>query len=256
MQVRGAVVALGASAGGLAAFERFFRAVEPGSGLAFVVVQHLSPEHESILPQLLSAFTKMPVESVVDGTVPAPDRVYVIPPGATLVFREGRLRLDTLEPRASRQPISAFFSSLAAELGPDAVAVVLSGTGSDGAAGLHAVRARRCLTVVQSPSEAQYDSMPRSALATGDADMVVSAADMPALIVRELSRRAAEPREPRVAAPAEPLAAITDSLRRHTGKEFGGFKRTTLLRRVQRRLAALGISGLSEYVARLEGRRG
>jgi len=245
------IVALGASAGGLAAFERFFRSLEPGSGLAFVVVQHLSPEHESILPQLLSAFTKMPVEPVTDGTMPAADRVYVIPPKAALAFRGGRLRLDALEPRASRQPISALFSSLAAELGRDVIAIVLSGTGSDGAAGLRAVRARGGMTLVQSPSEAQYDSMPRSALATGDVDVVVSAADMPALIARELDRRASQPTSVTLP-PADPVVALTEALRRHTGKEFGAFKRTTLLRRVQRRLTALGIAGLSEYAARLD----
>ena len=146
------VVALGASAGGLAAFERFFRAIDGPMGLAFVVVQHLSPEHESILPQLLASYTRMPVEPVLDGTVPEAAHVYVIPPSAALVWRDGRLGLTSMEPRASRQPISAFFASLAAGLGPSAVAVVLSGTGSDGAAGLHALRARGGLTIAQSPS--------------------------------------------------------------------------------------------------------
>lgn len=247
------VVALGASAGGLAAFERFFRAVERPTGFAFVVVQHLSPEHESILPQLLSAFTRMPVEPVADGTRPLPDHVYVIPPNATLTIREGLLRLGTLEPRSTRQPISALFSSLADELGAAAVAVVLSGTGSDGSTGLHAVRAHGGLTIVQSPSEAQYDSMPRSAMATGDVDLVVPAAEMPALIVREVQRRAAgAPVATATGEPADPLVGITDALRRHTRKEFGAFKRTTLLRRVQRRLTATGIASLAGYLARIQ----
>jgi two-component system CheB/CheR fusion protein len=246
------IVALGASAGGLEAFERFFRAADPGMGMAFVVVQHLSPEHESILPQLLSAFTRMPVQPVIDGTIPLPDHVYVIPPNATLLFRDGRLRLNALEPRSSRQPISALFTSMAAELGPDATAVILSGTGSDGAAGLHLVRSRGGLTIAQSPAEAQYDSMPRSAVATGDVDFVLSAADMPALITREARRRAAQPRQSLGGDPADPLVAITEALRRQTGKEFGAFKRTTVQRRVQRRLNALGMSSLTDYRARLE----
>ena len=252
-QERCRIVALGASAGGLDAFERFFRAVDPGLGVAFVVVQHLSPEHESILPQLLSAFTDMPVAPVADGAAPLANHVYVIPPNATLFFRAGRLHLNALEPRASRQPISAFFTSLANELGADAVAVILSGSGSDGSAGLQAIRARGGLAIVQSPAEAQYDGMPRSAIATGDVEFVVSAADMPPLIARETQRRDAQPR---VALPGgqggDPVAGITECLRRHTGKDFGGFKRSTVRRRIQRRLTVLGMTSLTDYLARLE----
>jgi two-component system CheB/CheR fusion protein len=247
------VVALGASAGGLDAFERFFRACGP-LGAALVVVQHLAPEHESILPQLLSSFTRMPVEAVVDGTLPLPDHVYVIPANATLLLRDGRLRLSALEPRASRQPISAFFTSLAYEHGRAAVAVVLSGTGSDGAAGIHAVRSRGGLTLAQAPSEAHHDAMPRSAVATGDVEFVASADDMPRLIARELERRKAlqadEP--PELDASSDPLVGITNCLRSRTGHDFGAFKRSTLQRRVQRRLAALGLATTSEYLARLQ----
>jgi len=250
------LVAIGASAGGLEAFERFFRAVPPASGLAYVALQHLSPQHESILPQLLSAFSPLPVENAVDGTRPSPDRIYVIPPNATLLLIGGRLRLQPLEPRATRHPIDAFLESLARELGPRGAGVILSGTGGDGAVGLHALRVAGGVTAAQTPGEAEYDAMPRRAIATGDVEFVLPAGDLPALLARELARRAAAPGEGPAAAgggePADPLDAVIRAAARHVGRDLRDYKRATLGRRVRRRVDALGLPGLPAYAARLE----
>jgi two-component system CheB/CheR fusion protein len=247
------VVGIGASAGGLQALEYFLSAVSPGPGIAYAVVQHLSPEHVSILPQLLASVCKLPVEAVTDGTVPQPDRVYVIPPNTTLVIRGGRLRLQPPEPRTSRHPISALFSSLAQELGTRAVAVVMSGTGSDGATGLQAIKRAGGFAVVQPPAEAEYDAMPRAALATGDVDYVVPAAEMPAVIAREIQRRAAEgPRPPPPRQDDDVLDAIERAVTARTGHELAAYKRSTMRRRIQRRMDAVHDMQLGEYLRRVE----
>ncbi len=248
-----AVVGIGASAGGLQALERFLSAVSPGSGIAYAVVQHLSPEHVSILPQILASACRLPVEAVTDGTVPQPDRVYVIPPNATLIVQGGQLRLQPPEPRVTRHPISALFLSLAQELGARAVAVVMSGTGSDGTTGLRAVKRAGGLAVVQTPSEAEYDAMPRAALATGDVDYVVPAAEMPALIAREIQRRAAEgPVPPPPEQEEDVLEAIARAVNARTGHELSAYKRSTMRRRIQRRMDAVHIMQLAEYLRWVE----
>jgi two-component system CheB/CheR fusion protein len=249
--VASGLVAVGASAGGLAAFERFFRAVPPATGLAYVVLQHLSPAHESILPQLLASYCALPVENVTDGTRPAPDRVYVIPPNATLLLLGGLLRLQPLEPRATRHPIDAFLTSLARELGPRAAAVILSGTGSDGAAGIHAVRTAGGLAAAQTPGEAEYDAMPRSAVATGDVEYLLPAADLPPLLARELLARAAAPGWTPAAegGPTDPLEEVVRAVAAHGGRELGDYKRATMGRRVRRRMAALGVARMADYAA-------
>jgi two-component system CheB/CheR fusion protein len=246
-----ALVGIGASAGGLRALEQFLSAVKPGTGLTYLVVQHLAPEHASILPQILGSSSPLPVEAAEDGILPGPDRVYVIPPNTALVVRDGRLRLDPPEPRISRLPINALFNSLAHELGPRAAAVVMSGTGSDGATGLRAMKRSGGLVVVQSPGEAEYDAMPRAALATGDVDFVVPSAEMPALIARELERRTLAP--PSAPAPEEDeLAAIAREVRARTGRELSAYKESTLRRRIQRRMHALNITDLGDYLRRVE----
>lgn len=177
------VVGLGASAGGLEAFQNFLAAAPPDAGLAYVLVQHLDPNHESMLAELLGRRTPMPVQQISDGMSIEPNRVYLIPPNASLSIDSNKLRLTEFsEPRGFRRPIDDFFRSLALDQGPNAACVVLSGTGGDGSEGLRAVKEAGGLTVVQRPETAKYDGMPNSAVATGLVDQVLDVSAMPAAI--------------------------------------------------------------------------
>ena len=161
------MVGIGASAGGLAPLRTFFAALPPDTGMTFVVVVHLSPEHESMLPELLRDFTTMPVTQVQARMAMEPNHVYVIPPAKRLVVAAGHLDLEELDqPPGRRLQIDTFFRTLAEQHG-DGAAVILSGSGSDGAVGMRAVKEQGGLLLVQSPDEAEYDGMPKSAIATG-----------------------------------------------------------------------------------------
>ena len=253
------IVGIGASAGGLAALSSFFDALPPQSGLAVVIVQHLSPDHESQLAQILQNHTFMHVSQIDDTPEVQPGHVYVIPPGRTLTFQDGRLHLGRpLPPRAERAPIDLFFRSLAENLGDRAVAVVFSGTGSDGAQGLTRVKERGGLTLAQAPEEAEYDAMPLAAIRTQLVDFVAPAA--------ELARRLVELRETHAlvlpAAPeklpktdAEALAGILQTLRLRTGHSFDNYKRSTLQRRIQRRIQVTRVDGMVAYLHHIRDHR-
>lgn len=241
------VVGLGASAGGLEALEQFLARLEPGSGMACVVVQHMDPTRESLLNELLQRVCPLDVRPAQDGQPLEPDTVYVIPPDAELTVRGGALRVARPpEPRGHRLPIDALFHSLAQECGARAAGVVLSGMGSDGALGLQAIRRAGGLALVQEPASAAFDSMPRSALAAGDVDIVALPADMP-------SRLAALPVVPAGDAAAAPrsddaaLRQIIALLREHTRHDLGLYKSNTLRRRVARRVAAHGLGSMAAY---------
>lgn len=162
------VVGIGASAGGLNALKQFFKRVPEGSGLAFVVVVHLSPEHESHLAELLQPHTSMPVQQVKETMKLERDRVYVIPPNCNLSAIDTHLRLSELEERRrERAPINHFFRTLAKTHDGHAIGVVLTGTGTDGTLGIKAIKEKGGLTIAQSPNEAEYGGMPQSAIATG-----------------------------------------------------------------------------------------
>jgi two-component system CheB/CheR fusion protein len=168
------VVGIGASAGGLAALRSFFGRMPSDTGLAVVVVVHLSPEHESHLADLLQPHCEMPVEQVHETLPLVPDHVYVIPPGRNLNTIDSHLRLSELEDQpALRTPIDHFFRTLSETHGHDAIGVVLTGTGSDGTRGLELIRAGGGLTIVQDPEEAEFDGMPRSAIGSGFVDRVL-----------------------------------------------------------------------------------
>jgi two-component system CheB/CheR fusion protein len=158
------IVALGASAGGLEPLEKFFAHMPADAGMAFAVVQHLAPDHDSALAQLLGKYTAMPVEQATDHTRVAPDRVYIIPPNATLTIRDGTLEVaPPAEPRGQRTPIDSFFSSLAHDRGQNAVCIMLSGTGSDGTRGLKAIKEYGGMAIAQTLESARYDAILRSA---------------------------------------------------------------------------------------------
>lgn len=249
------VIAVGASAGGLEALERFFDNVPAQSGLAFVVVQHLSSDHKSMMGELLSRHTAMPVRTAHDGAAPEPDTVWLIPPGADLVMEGGVLRLLDRRPKpALHLPIDTFMESLASERGERCVAVVLSGTGSDGTRGLRAVKEAGGYVIVQTPSSARFDGMPSSAVATGLADLIVPPEEMPEQLVR-LARGGL----PEVPAPtrrassgaADTYRLIFDLLRAHAGVDFSRYKSTTVVRRVARRMAIGRFEDLAAYCGHL-----
>ena len=179
------VVAIGASAGGLAAYTALLKALPSKSGMAFVLIQHLEPQHESALTTLLSKATSMPVVEVSDGMGVEPDHIYVIPPNKNMTIRAGRLRLSPRSKVSGAQfPIDDFCSTLATEQGNAALGVVLSGTGSDGTQGLKAIKAAGGFTFAQAPKTAEWPGMPLSAVAAGAVDFVLS----PKRIAAELAR--------------------------------------------------------------------
>jgi len=168
------VAALGASAGGLAAFENFFRHMPSDAGIAFIVVQHLAPDHATVLPELLAKYTQMVVEQARDRTQVEPNRVYIIPPNATLTIQEGVLQVTApKEARGHRTPINSLFSSLAEDRGENAVCIMFSGTGTDGTLGLKAIKEYGGMAMAQTLESAKYDSILRSALATRLVDHVL-----------------------------------------------------------------------------------
>ena len=246
------IVGIGASAGGLKAYREFFEALPAEPGMAFVLVQHLSPDHESALAELIQVRSKLSVNQVTDHPTVRPNCVYVIPPAKRLELVDGHLQLVELQKdRGKPTAIDHFFRSLADQVGPRAVAVVLSGTGSDGSIGLKAVKERAGLTLAQEPSDADYDGMPKSAIATGLVDIVGTAAELARSLV---AVREAEgtldmpgPDEPVDQDDEEVLGSIFRHLRRRTGHDFVHYKRSTILRRLARRLQVVGASSLVGY---------
>jgi two-component system CheB/CheR fusion protein len=250
------LVAIGASAGGIEALRALFEAVPEESGIAFVVIMHLSPEHESQLAEVLQPHVKIPVRQVRERTRLEPDHVYVIPPDRSMAVTDGHLELSEFEePRGRRSPIDTFFRTVA-EIHPDGVGVLLSGSGTDGVVGLKAIKELGGIVMVQSPDEAEYDTMPRSAIATGLVDFVLPA--------RELGERVVALRSSGLPwTPPDDVAALNDGeaqvlrkilaqLRMRTGHEFSDYKKSTVLRRIGRRVQVTGTDDLQDYLARLQ----
>ncbi|HYW50792.1 MAG TPA: chemotaxis protein CheB, partial [Gemmatimonadaceae bacterium] len=256
------VVGLGGSAGSIAALRAFFEGTPDDAGLAYVVVLHLSPEHESTMPALLQRHTSMPVRAAENGEKLEANCVYVIPPGKHITAIDGHLRLTDLDnARGRRVAVDLFFRSLADTHGPHATAVVLSGADGDGAIGLRRIKERGGLTIAQDPNEAEFTGMPRSAIDTGMVDWVLSAADMPARIVAyhaSESRLQLPPEEgPQPAERSQPLPPdqseallrdVLSFLRTRTGCDFSYYKRATIVRRISRRMQVNGIEELGGYL--------
>lgn len=246
------IVGIGASAGGLASLEDFFRNTPCDTGMAFLVVQHLDPTQKALLPELLQRYTQMPVYEAEQNMPVRADSVYVIPPNRELRVINDTLKLDEpAQTRGLRLPINVLFSSLASARNEQAIAVVLSGMGSDGTLGLQAIKATGGLTVVQSPESAQFDAMPRNAIEAGCADIVAPADEMPALILA-YDRRVPEPGESpdhnhRSQASLARLDPLLRILRQHTRHDFSLYKPTTLNRRIERRMVIHGMSDLADY---------
>ncbi len=252
--VRVPIVGIGASAGGLEALRDMLAPANLPTGLAFVVVQHLDPNHESMMAQLLDRNTALQVLQCAGGERIEADRVYIIPPGHGLAVREGVLELtDFAQPRGLRRPIDDFFLSLAGDQQSNAACVILSGTGADGTTGLRAIKENGGVCVVQQPESARYDGMPLSAVGTGLIDFVKPAGDILECLQAFFERRGSGATEPGADAVADHVDDLCQVLRSAVGHDFSGYKRSTLVRRVERRMHVLGIDTGRAYLARIRG---
>ena len=252
------IVGVGASAGGLTAFEAFFSGMPADSdpGMAFVLVQHLAPDHKSLLTDLIRRYTRMQVFEVQDGMAVRPNCAYIIPPNRDMAFLNGTLHLmEPSAPRGQRLPIDFFFRSLAQDQRERAICIVLSGTGSDGTLGVRAIKGEGGMVMAQNPASTEYDGMPRSAIATGLVDYEMPPAEMPSQLIAYVAHAFGK-----LARPATDPAPKTESalkkvfilLRAQTGHDFSQYKLSTIHRRIERRMAVQQIPSLEEYVKYLQ----
>ncbi len=253
------VVAAGGSAGGLEAFLELFEAMPPDSGMAFVLIQHLPPQRESVMADLVSKKTKMRVQQVEDGMLVKPNEVYVIRPGYTLTLQRNRLRLgEPVEKPFHRRPVDDFFRSLAETQRERAICVILSGMGSNGTAGAHAVKAAGGMCIAQDPDSARFPSMPRSAIDAGLADLVLRPHEIPGYLLRYAEhpyvRGAASRGRTEYRDQSRALAEILHVLRGRNRHNFNGYKKPTLIRRIQRRMSLSQITSMQDYAQLLRQR--
>jgi two-component system CheB/CheR fusion protein len=254
------VVGIGASAGGIDALRKFFAATSATSGMAFVVIQHLSPDHESLMAEILARDSPVPVHQIEDGMRVEPNNAYVIRPGHTVTLEGGQLRLgEPVEKRGHRRPVDDFFRSLAHEQHERSIAVVLSGMGTNGTAGAQAIKGAGGLCIAQDPGQAEFPGMPRSLIHAGYADQVLGAEEIPGLLLRFVQHpyldldpkghaRAARELERH----RQQLNEIITLVRVRTGHDFAPYKPPTVLRRIQRRMGLVGVLELDAYAAYLK----
>jgi len=249
------IVGIGASAGGLEALELFLSNVPSGSGMAFVIIQHLDPTHKGIMPELLQRTTRMEVFQVKDRMKVKPDCVYVIPPNRDMSILHGILYLfEPTAPRGLRLPIDFFLRSLAEDRREHSIGVILSGMGSDGTLGLRSIKEKGGLVLVQEPESAKFDSMPRSAIEAGLADMVAPAEGLPGKIIGFLRHtliitKSEKPLEEKDQSALEKIMIL---LRSKSGHDFSLYKKSTVYRRVERRMGIHQITRIGSYVRYLQ----
>jgi two-component system CheB/CheR fusion protein len=252
------IVGIGASAGGLAAFEAFFANMpaHTESGMAFVLVQHLDPDHKSILADLVKRYTRMKVYEIEDGTVVEPNCAYIIPPNRDLALLHGKLHLmEPVAARGLRLPIDLFFRSLAQDQHERAICIVFSGTGSDGTLGLKAIKGEGGMAMAQDPQSTKYDGMPRSAIQTGLVDYVLPPEKMPEQLIAYVQHAFGQVTQRATAAIPQTIDALQKIfilLRAHTGHDFTHYKQNTVLRRIERRMAVNQIEYMDGYVRYLQ----
>ncbi|MFH0998394.1 MAG: chemotaxis protein CheB [Pseudomonadota bacterium] len=252
------IVGIGASAGGLAAFEAFFSGMpaDADPGMAFVLVQHLAPNHKSILTDLIRRYTRMQVFEVEDGMTVQPNCAYIIPPNRDMAFLNGTLQLmEPSAPRGQRLPIDFFLRSLAHDQRERAICIVLSGTGSDGTLGVRAIKGEGGMVMAQNPASTEYDGMPRSAIATGLVDYELPPAEMPTQLMAYVAHAFGNP--PRAASAPAPkaenaLKKIFILLRVQVGHDFSQYKPSSIHRRIERRMAVHQIETMDGYVKYLQ----
>lgn len=247
------LIGIGASAGGLEALSTMLDSCPECPQAALIAVQHLSPDYESLLPELLSRHTSLRVVHAQDGVVPEPATLYVIRPQTVLYFEDGRIRVKPAVKEAGRLhlPINTLFETLAAERKEQCALVVLSGTGSDGTLGMRAGKLAGAVTVVQSPATARFDGMPRSAIDAGAAELILEPGEiLPQLLAIHADDLPAD-RAKQVASFELALQRILNAVRTHSGVDFANYKSGTILRRVQRRMVHLELSDVREYADRV-----
>jgi chemotaxis methyl-accepting protein methylase/PAS domain-containing protein len=249
------VVGIGCSAGGLEALEQFLSHVPFESGMAYIIIQHLDPDHEGVLPELLQRVTQMPVSQAQEKMVVRPNSVYIIPPNRDMTLSQGKLHLHKpAAPRGFRLPIDLFFRSLAEEMREQAIGVILSGMGTDGTLGLKAIKEKTGIVYVQDPGSAKFTGMPLSAIDAGLADLTAPAEELPQAILT-YSRHAPLIRNPDTSITTKEsssLEKINVIIRTRTGHNFSHYKNSTLYRRIERRMGLNKIDSIAHYVQFLQ----
>ncbi|MFA5240530.1 MAG: chemotaxis protein CheB, partial [Phycisphaerae bacterium] len=256
------IVGIGASAGGLEAYQKLLKYLSAKPGMAFVFIMHLAPEHKSMLTALLARFTKMPVREIKSGMTMEVNHVYIIPPSTNVSIAGGKLKLNKMKNAGlKRMPIDWFFRSLAQERGSRSIAVILSGTATDGTLGAEAIKAEGGITFAQDAKSAKYGGMPQSAITAGCVDFVLS----PKKIARELERIAKHPfissaglvkTDESIITSDKGLGSVFDILRSAKGLDFTHYKTATISRRISRRMVLLKLQNLKAYIKFLRENKG
>ena len=241
------VVGIGASAGGLEALQQFLTFLPSNTGMAFVIIQHLAPDHKSLLAEILGKYSVMPVTEITDGMRVERNHIYMIPPKYNVEIVSDVLRLHEYEAEKINHPIDVFFRSLAKEYENRSVAVILSGTGSDGTNGIRSIKEQNGVIIVQSPESAKFDGMPRNAIATGFVDLV----QKPDSIAKEMghiARSMVDATSKLQLSDEDLMSQIFSILKNVTNINYTYYKQTTILRRIERRLVITHNRNLREYV--------
>ena len=250
------VVGIGASAGGLEALERFFENMPENSGMAFIVVSHLDPNHVSIMPELIQKSTKMTLFQAEDGMVVKPNHVYVAPANRDIGLLHRTIQLiEPLEAHGFRLPIDFFFKSLSADLGEKAICIILSGMASDGTAGLKTVKSELGMVMVQDPKSAKFDGMPNSAIKTGLADYILPPEDMPNQLLGYISQKIKGVYFNNVNTNGkfpDAFQKVFILIRTHTGHDFSNYKQNTIYRRLERRMNIAQLDNVQSYIRLLQ----
>jgi len=250
------IVGMGASAGGLEAFEKFFQHTPNDSGMGFILVPHLDPNHISLMPELVQKSSKMNVFHVKDGDKVQPNTVYIVPPNYDLAILNGILQLfPPSKIAAPRMPIDYFFRSLAQDQGEKAICIILSGMGTDGTLGLRSVKGELGMAMVQSPDSAKYNSMPRSAIETDLVDYILPPEKMPEQLIA-YTKHGTQKVDPKLISAEkkvpDAMRKIFILLRTHTGHDFSSYKKNTIYRRVERRMQVHQMDEITTYVRLLQ----
>ncbi|QFY42247.1 SAM-dependent methyltransferase [Candidatus Methylospira mobilis] len=247
------IVGIGASAGGLEAFKQFFLHTAADTGMAFVLVSHLDPDRDSLLADILQRSTIMPVAEALDQMPVEPNRVYVIPPNREMVIAQGRLQLSVpLEPRGQRMAVDKFLGSLAEDRKKSAIGIVLSGSGTDGTLGLQAIQDQGGVTFAQQPDTAEFDGMPSSAIQAGCATHILPVDKMPEAVLACAGTLASQTETPAFSTMKSGIRAILKQLLDFTGHDFSLYKKSTIVRRIERRMHQLHIEDIEVYAHYIE----
>jgi len=248
------IVGIGASAGGLEAIEAFVKEIPIDTGLAFVIVQHLSPDYKSLMAELLSKHTLMPVQRIEDGMLVEKNNIYLIPPRKNLTMFHDRLLLkEQVRNEGLNLPVDVFFQSLADDCNERAIGIILSGTGSDGTRGIRAIKERGGMVMVQDEESAKFNGMPSNAIATGLADFILAPNEMPTQLLAFIKHPYSGTQPPEAIANADTdVARIFALLRDKCKVDFTFYKPSTVFRRIERRVSINQLNDLSEYVRYLE----